>query len=106
MLEKNKINEIALRIAETVKPRKIILFGSYAKGRETEESDLDLLVVVENSDLPQYKRARTIRKHLRGITDIPRDIVVYTEKEVNEWASVKLSFISNILEYGKTLYEN
>jgi uncharacterized protein len=106
MLEQSKINEVALRIANVVKPRKIILFGSYANGRETEESDLDLLVVVETSDLPQYKRARVIRKYLRGITDVPRDIMVYTQKEIDEWSSVKLSFISNILEYGKILYEN
>lgn len=106
MLEKVKLNEIVSKIAGALKPRKIILFGSYAEGRANEDSDLDLLVVVEHSDIPKYKRARAIRKHLWGITDIPKDIVVYTEKEIDEWAGVQSSFISNILKYGQVLYEN
>jgi predicted nucleotidyltransferase len=106
MLKKNKITEIAGQIVKGVNPQKIILFGSYARGNETDESDLDLLIVIENSDLPLYKRSRAIRKCLRGMTDVPRDILVYTQDEIAEWAPVKFSFISNILAYGKTLYEN
>jgi predicted nucleotidyltransferase len=106
MIEKVKINEIVGRIARVINPRKIILFGSYAVEKANDESDLDLLVVVEDTDLPLYKRARAIRKHLWGISDIPKDIIVYTEKEIKEWQGVKSSFISNILEYGKVIYEN
>lgn len=106
MIEKVKIDEIVNRIARVINPRKIILFGSYAVEKANDESDLDLLVVVEDTDLPIYKRARTIRKHLWGISDIPKDIIVYTEKEIKEWQGVKSSFISNILEYGKVVYEN
>jgi predicted nucleotidyltransferase len=106
MLGKRMINEIALQIVRAINPKKIILFGSYATGSETAESDLDLLIIVEKSDLPLYKRARIIRKHLRGITEVPRDIFIYTQEEIEEWMSVKYSFISNILAYGKILYEN
>ncbi len=106
MLKMSKINEIILKIAELVKPKRIILFGSYARGNPTEDSDLDLLVIVENSDLPRHKRARTIRQQLRGITDVHRDILVYTQNEIDEWASVKLSFVANVLQDGKVLYEN
>ena len=106
MIEKVKIDEIVNRIAQVINPRKIILFGSYAVEKANDESDLDLLVVVEDTDLPLYKRARTIRKHLWGISDIPKDIIVYTEKEIKEWQGVKSSFISNILQYGKVVYEN
>lgn len=106
MIEKVKINEIVGKIARVINPKKIILFGSYALEKANDESDLDLLVVVENSDVPQYKRARAIRKHLWGMSDIPKDIIVYTENEIKEWQGVKSSFISNILEYGKVIYEN
>jgi predicted nucleotidyltransferase len=106
MIEKRKINEIVSRIARVINPKKIILFGSYAIEKANDESDLDLLVVVENSGVPRYKRARAIRKHLWGISDIPKDIIVYTEKEIKEWQGVKSSFISNILQYGKVVYEN
>ncbi len=106
MIEKVKIDEIVTKIANVINPKRIILFGSYAVEKANDESDLDLLVVVEDTDLPQHKRARLIRKHLWGITDIPKDIVVYTEKEIKEWQGVKSSFISNVLEYGKVVYEN
>jgi predicted nucleotidyltransferase len=106
MIEKVKIDEIVNKIASVIKPKRIILFGSYAVEKANDESDLDLLVVVEDIDLPQHKRARGIRKHLWGITDIPKDIIVYTEKEIKEWQGVKSSFISNVLEYGKVVYEN
>lgn len=106
MLDRTIINEIVSNIAKAINPKRIVLFGSYASGKASEDSDLDLLVVVEDSDLPQYKKARGIRKHLLGITDIPKDIVVYTEKEIRDWRSVKNSFISNILDYGKVVYEN
>lgn len=106
MLEKVTLNKIVSAIANAVKPKKIILFGSYANGKANDDSDLDLLVVVDKTDMPKYKRARAIRKHLWGITDIPKDIVVYTEKEIDEWVGVQSSFISNILKYGQVLYEN
>lgn len=106
MIEKIKIDKIVRTIANAIKPKRIILFGSYASGRANDESDLDLLVVVDDAPTPPHKRARAIRKHLWGIIDIPKDIVVYTERELKEWEGVKSSFISNILEYGKVVYEN
>jgi len=104
MIQKRKINKIVKKIASVINPKKIILFGSYAREKQTEESDLDLLVIVEDADLPPHKRARAIRKHLWGLTDIPKDIIVYTEKEINEWREVKSSFISSIIDYGKVVY--
>ena len=56
MITKKKIEEIKQKIIKTVFPEKIILFGSYATGRPTEESDIDL-VVIWNSDLNPHKRS-------------------------------------------------
>jgi predicted nucleotidyltransferase len=106
MIKKAAINDIVAKIADTAKPRRIILFGSYAQEKADENSDLDLLVVVDETDLPKHKRARAIRKRLWGLTDIPKDIVVYTQSEIDEWKGVKSSFISSVLEHGKVLYEN
>lgn len=106
MIEKIKINEIVARIANAISPKKIILFGSYAADTANENSDLDLLVVVNESRMPPHLRARAIRKHLWGITDVPKDIVVYTEKELKEWAGVRASFIANVLKIGKVVYKN
>ncbi len=101
-----QIEEIIKRVVSNIKPEKIILFGSYAYGTPTEDSDLDLLVVIKSSEQPRYRRAREIRKHLWGVTDIPKDILVYTQKEIDEWKEVEEAFITSITKRGKVLYEN
>ncbi len=106
MVTQEQIEEIVERIASNNKPEKIILFGSYADGIPNEDSDLDLLVVVESSGQPRYKRAREIRKHLWGIAEVPKDILVYTQREIDEWKEVEEAFITSIMENGRVLYEN
>jgi hypothetical protein len=55
---------------------------------------------------PRYKRARDIRKHLWGIAEAPKDILVYTQKEIDEWKEVEEAFITNIVRSGRVVYEN
>ncbi len=104
MLAQEQIEKILKRIVNRYKPDKIVLFGSYAYGNPTEDSDLDLLVV-RSSNLPRYKRAREIRKYLWEITDVPKDIIVYTPEEIEDWRGVEEAFITNIMKKGKILYE-
>ena len=99
MITQKQIEKILKIIVDKYKPDKVILFGSYACDHPSKDSDLDLLVV-KDSNLPRYKRAREIRKHLWGITDVPKDIVVYTQKEIDDWAGVKEAFITNIVKKG------
>ncbi len=61
MVSQSEIKEIAKIIVKNYKLTRLVLFGSYAYGNPTEESDLDLLVVVKNSNQPRYKRAGEIR---------------------------------------------
>jgi predicted nucleotidyltransferase len=98
-----QIKEVTKRIVENYRPEKVILFGSYAKGNPTVDSDLDLLVI-KNSHLPRYKRGSEIRKHLRGMK-IPIDLVVYTNEEIARWRDVKMAFITTAIETGVVLYE-
>jgi predicted nucleotidyltransferase len=48
MVTQAQINEITKRIVENSQPERVILFGSYARGNPTEDSDLDLLIVMES----------------------------------------------------------
>jgi predicted nucleotidyltransferase len=105
MIMENQIEEIVKRIVDHYKPEKIILFGSYAYGMPKKDSDLDLLIVKE-SDLPRYKRAREIRKLLWGISEIPKDIIVYTQNEIDDWKEVEEAFITKVVKKGKILYES
>lgn len=98
------INEIIRRIVDAVNPLKIILFGSWAYGKPRKGSDIDLLVTVEKTDLPRHKMAVKVYEALTGIL-IPKDIVVYTSKEIDEWSGVPEAFITTILRKGKVIYE-
>lgn len=105
MIMQKQIEEIVKRIVDNYKPEKIILFGSYAYGIPTKDSDLDLLIV-KNSSLPRHKRAREIRKYLWGISEIPKDIIVYTQKEIDDWKEVEEAFVTKVVKKGKILYED
>ena len=96
------IQEIKNRIISGVHPEKIILFGSYAYGTPTKDSDLDLLVIMP-SDEPMHSRVTRIRKLVRDIP-IPKDIIVYTPQEVEKWKDASVAFITSIIRKGKVIY--
>jgi predicted nucleotidyltransferase len=79
MITREKIDEITQKIIVGFHPERVILFGSYAAGNPTPDSDLDILVVKEIS-LPRHRRANEIRKALIGAM-VPMDIMVYTPEE-------------------------
>ena len=84
-------------------PRKVVLFGSRATGNARPDSDIDLLIV-EDSELPRYKRSGRYRKALIGVFP-SKDIVVWTPEEIAEWSAVPNSFITQALSQGKVLFE-
>lgn len=91
------------RIAEALRPEKIILFGSYAYGTPTPDSDVDLLVVMKNRN--------SHRENYLSVSNclIPRpfavDIVVRTPREIELAFAKGDLFIQEITERGRTLYE-
>ena len=103
MINQEKISNIVNKIATGYNPEKIILFGSYAIGNPDENSDLDLLII-KDSDLPRPQRTVEIRKMLYG-SMVPIDLLVYTNKEIEESKSKTYGFIHKVLKTGKTLYE-
>jgi predicted nucleotidyltransferase len=102
-IDDSLMKEIIQRILKVAQPEKIILFGSYARGEATENSDIDILII-QDSNLPRYKRSTPIRLALRGLFP-SKDILVYTPEEVEEWRSASTSFIASVLREGKVLYE-
>ena len=96
------IQEIKNRIVSTVHPEKIVIFGSYAYGTPTKDSDLDLLVILHTKE-PMHKRVTRIRKLVRDI-NIPKDIIVYTPQEVEKWKNASAAFITSIMKKGKVIY--
>jgi len=97
------INDVTNRIIAAVDPIKIILFGSYANGQYRQDSDLDILVLM-NTILPRHKRSIPIYRALMGLM-IPKDIVVYTPQEVEAWRDVPQAFITTAIKNGRLLHE-
>lgn len=96
------IHTIAQQIAETYHPQKIVLFGSYAYGTPTEESDVDMLVI-----LPfEGKSARKSVEMISALKpSISLDLVVRTQEQVAERLKMNDFFLREIIEKGNVLYE-
>ena len=103
MIGNDKILELVNKIASGYEPEKIILFGSYATGNPGGDSDLDLLVI-KDTDLPRPQRTMQVRKMIYG-SMIPVDLIVYTPKEIEESKDNKFSFVYEVLNTGRVLYE-
>jgi len=98
------LEEIVRKLKEGLNPDKIILFGSHAYGKPNEDSDIDLLIVIPESDEPGYRRDRKAYRCLRGMT-APTELVVVTRQEVEEASKVPVSLINQAVQRGKVLYE-
>lgn len=103
MVAMSQIDELGQQIGREFGAERVILFGSYARGEITEDSDVDLLVVAETS-LPAHKRYTAVR---RLVVDVPAafDIIVKTPNEYNRWKSVVNHIVYFADKYGRVLYE-
>lgn len=91
------------RIAESLHPEKIILFGSYAYGKPTPDSDVDLLVVFDTL-VTRTERFLAVSE-LLSPRPFPVDILVRTSQEITTAISKGDFFIREIVAQGKLLYE-
>lgn len=101
------LGEMAQAIAAEVAPDRIYVFGSRAQGRDTADSDVDLLVVEPDGFGPERSRWRElkrIRKALRRFR-VPKDILVYSRDEVARWQGSANHIVGHCLREGRLLYE-
>jgi len=97
-----QIEEFGRRIGREFGAERVILFGSYARGEVTEDSDVDLLVVGPFTGRSVDKSVE-IRLKLRP--KFPLDLLVRTLEKVRQRIEIGDSFIKEILEEAKVLYE-
>ncbi len=98
-----KIESAVHKIADSIHPDKIILFGSFSSGTPTPDSDVDLLVVMES--------AASIRERAIKVSEIlyprpfPLDVITRTPAELQERLEIGDCFFEEIVTKGKVLYE-
>lgn len=103
IIDHDKLNSVVDRLVKVYAPNEIYLFGSFAWGNPEEDSDLDLLVIVDHSEEKIYKRPIKGIKALRGLK-LAKDVIVYTNDEFNNLSSNEVSLFDKIKREGIKLY--
>lgn len=103
MVRRTEINRFVTNLAQEFSPRQVVLFGSYANGLATADSDVDLLVIMDKvSD--GAEQALEIRRRIPR--SFPLDLLVLSKQEATRRLTEKDSFFASILRDGETVYED
>ena len=107
LIEK-KIDQMVQRIVVKFKPEKIVLFGSWARGEASEQSDVDFLVVEREPFGPTRSRRREAARIWRCLSSfrVSADILVYSVGEVAQWKDSRHHVIAKALREGRVLHES
>jgi len=97
-----EIQRVVKQVVARFRPRKVILFGSYASGTPTADSDVDLLVAMDTR-LPNVEQAAAIRRAVDF--PFPTDLLVRTPRQIAERLALKDVFMREVVTKGIVLYE-
>jgi predicted nucleotidyltransferase len=103
MTQATLLEHVTKTIVERFRPKRIMVFGSHARGEAGPDSDLDLFIEMDTPHRPP-DRAIAISE-VFGLRPWPMDIVVYTPEEVRRLRHVNGTLLSVIEKEGKVLYE-
>ena len=102
------INSVSERL-RAINPYRAILFSSHAYGDTNDDSDLDIIVVLNKRGFPfsfqeKMENHRHVRRLLRDINkNHPFDVIVYTIDEWNSFIAAGSSFSKNIVQRGRSI---
>ncbi len=97
------IDGIVQRIVEAFSPRRVVLFGSRARGDDSEDSDVDLLVEMESDESPPARAIRVSGLFPRRTFSL--DVLVYTPDEIARLRGRKGTLLEIVDREGKVLHE-
>lgn len=103
MIDAKTIEEVKNRLVTLYNPDEIYLFGSYAWGKPDEDSDLDLLVVVEQYKEDRYHDLVEGHRALSGL-HISKDLLLYDKAFFDSAVKDKTTFCYKIKQKGKKIY--
>ena len=102
MIDDTQILSVADKIAKQFRPERIILFGSYAYGTPTEDSDVDFLVVMPFEGKGVRKSIEIEGAVHQGF---PMDLIAITPERLQERLEMQDFFLHEAVAAGKVLYE-
>ena len=97
------LDEMVRRLVAEFQPEKIILFGSHAWGEPSEDSDVDLFVIVSESNERPIHRSQRAHQCLSGL-GVSKDVLVKTRAEAERYRHVRASMEYKVFNEGKVLY--
>ena len=97
------LEQVTRKIVDRFHPRRIILFGSRARGESTSTSDVDLFIEMETQARPPERAVEV--SSVFGLRSWSLDVVVYTPEEVQRLRKINGTLLSMIEAEGKVLYE-
>ena len=97
------LEEAVERLKKEFQPDEIYLFGSHAWGTPSEDSDVDLMVIVPSSDERPIRRMQRAHRCLRGI-GFAKDVLVNTRAEFDRYRHLSASLSHKIFQDGRKLY--
>ena len=104
MIQSREIKKWCERVAREFRPEKIVLFGSYARGTPTEDSDVDVLVVMPLArGQRDVRQAAAIRDRVRAA--FPMDVIVRSPQQIARRLAQGDGFIADVLRHGRVMYE-
>ena len=104
MISEQTIQQAVARLVAAAKPSKIILFGSYARGDATEDSDLDLMVIApgEVNKFDEMVRLRNVM----GDMGVGVDLLVYSDQEASRRSQVPGTVLHRAFKEGRVMYDS
>jgi predicted nucleotidyltransferase len=98
------LKDIVQRLNRSYRPDKIILYGSYAHGNPTLDSDIDLLIIKDTDKRPTDRFVEVKQIIYQPGRGIPISPLVYTPEEIEERLKMGDDFVVEILARGRVLY--
>ena len=111
MLHLNEMRDLIVPALRGLNIQKVIVFGSYSKGNQTPQSDIDLLVVTNDDFIPENFMQKMVLKtqiakalqSLKDFSDI--DLIVHTKPMYERFLQLDSGFKREILNTGTVIYE-
>lgn len=100
MVTQKEIQTLSDLLTSKFDINRILIFGSYASGRPSPESDLDLCITADLKNMRKIDFIRDIRRSIRNQINVPMDILVYDDTEFTQRAAHRNTMEYQILSRG------